>query len=354
MKLELTQLRALAKAAYGKPAVMERLALDMSKLEAHDEAYALACEAAELAPDDADIADTVRNLRGKAVPKWHFSIVRDQIRNDAYEAALRRVVTPSSKVFEVGTGTGLLAMMAARAGAACVYTCECNPLVAAHARKVVEHNGLSDRIHVLEKNSKDVTLEDIGGSPADVFVSEIVSNDLLREDALAVTPDVVPRLIRPGGAIIPYDGSVRVALIEDPEPRPRPMGVINGFDLSPFNPLRHLHYRIFCDTAKRLVLRSAPADLFTFDFSGRRYSPETAKIALTATGGLVSGVVQWMRIGLDAASGYENVPGTIPDSCWDLAVYSFPEPLALPAGSRVMVYGRHDCTNVYLRAEPVK
>ena len=44
----------------------------------------------------------------------------------AYDAALRRAIRPGCRVLEIGTGSGLLAMMAARAGAAQVVTCERN------------------------------------------------------------------------------------------------------------------------------------------------------------------------------------------------------------------------------------
>ncbi len=52
----------------------------------------------------------------KAAPAWHFPMVADRPRNDAYDQALRRAA-PGRRVLDIGSGSGLLAMMAARAGA---------------------------------------------------------------------------------------------------------------------------------------------------------------------------------------------------------------------------------------------
>ena len=57
-------------------------------------------------------------------------MINDDERNAAYERALARAVTPDSVVFEIGTGSGLVAMMAARAGARLVVTCEAVPVLA--------------------------------------------------------------------------------------------------------------------------------------------------------------------------------------------------------------------------------
>lgn len=336
MKLNPDTLRALAKAADGNPRAMAHIAVTLFELKQHDEAVVLAERAWALAPADAEIAAVLQSLRARTVPQWHFRIVRDDWRNQAYETALRRAVKPGATVFEVGTGTGLLAMMAARAGAASVVTCEANPVVASLAETIIARNGFADRIRVLRKHSSEVTLSELGG-PADVLVSEIVINNLVGEGALPVMEDVVPRLLKPDAAIIPAAGDIRVALVEDHSLEGRLMGDVCGFDVTPFNAAFRSPHR--AEDRTTLTLRSAPADLFAIDFGGGPYGMKRASTNLTALGGMVSGVAQWMRLKLDGAEVIENAPGSEPWSVWSVEVYRLAEPKVLEPGTRVAVHG---------------
>jgi type II protein arginine methyltransferase len=74
------------------------------------------------------------------VPRWHFAMMNDEGRNQAFNAAIRNSVTSDSTVLEIGTGAGLLAMMAAKQGAT-VFTCESIPQLASLAEEVIQHNG---------------------------------------------------------------------------------------------------------------------------------------------------------------------------------------------------------------------
>ena len=80
------------------------------------------------------------------VPRWHFPMLGDKLRNRAYSAAIASKVKPGDVVLDIGCGAGLTAMLAARAGAKHVYTCEQQPLIAQAESRVIEENGLADRI----------------------------------------------------------------------------------------------------------------------------------------------------------------------------------------------------------------
>lgn len=61
--------------------------------------------------------------RHSSIPQWHYDMLHDQQRNEAYETAIARAVATKRlgsqgpvHVLDMGTGTGLLSMFAARQG----------------------------------------------------------------------------------------------------------------------------------------------------------------------------------------------------------------------------------------------
>src|SRR3954469_18961356 len=99
-----------------------------------------------------------------AVHRW---MLRDTVRNEAFQRALRAVVKPGDVVLDLGAGTGLLSILAAAAGAKKVYALE-RTKIADVARRMVERNGYKDIIEVREMDLEDTTLPE----KADVLVSE--------------------------------------------------------------------------------------------------------------------------------------------------------------------------------------
>jgi predicted nicotinamide N-methyase len=336
-------LEALLSEVKDKPGAMVALARLLGSGERRTLAVELCLRAVELAPGDEEVRVAAAEILASGVPPWHFDIVRDHGRNTAYEAALRRAITPGCKVLEIGTGTGLLAMMAARAGAAQVITCEADPAIASVARDIIRRNGFADRIRVVGKHSTALEVEGDLGGPVDVLVSEIVSNDLLSEGALPVMEHVREAgLLRPGGRMVPLRGRIRIALASDDDWQTERMSEAAGFDLTPFNQLAAPQRAIYVG-GPRLTLRSEPVDLFAFDFGGGGPFPEArAAVALAAQGGRVNGVAQWIALDLDGEGRYENFPEPGAASSWMTNFHPFERELQAEAGQRFTVHGRHD------------
>jgi hypothetical protein len=334
---------AQIEAAADKPLEMAWLADRIAATADITRARALCAQALALAPDEPEIQTIAADLFSEGVPAWHAAIVRDRARNEAYDAALRRAVEPGCRVLEVGTGSGILAMMAARAGAAEVVSCEMNEVVAERARQIIARNGYADRVRIVGKHSSELRLGvDLSG-PADVFVSEIISGSLLNEAVLPVVEDVVPRLLRPGAAVIPYRGSIRVALGFYAGASAMRIGMVEGFDLSPFDGLLAPHYPLQIeDTA--LTLSSSAAELFGFTFqNGGPFPARRTQIALTAKAP-ANGVVQWIRIRTDDCTYYENTPGNGEASSWSAEFHPFTDGRVADAGETVTVHGSHGTT----------
>ncbi|SMF44165.1 Predicted RNA methylase [Tistlia consotensis] len=211
----------------------------LGRVEAQRGDYAAAlralARASAAAPDDPQIERAVAEVAGLHRMAWHFPMMNDARRNRAFREAIERTVRPGDLVLEIGTGSGLLAMMAARAGAERVVTLELVPQLAALAREVIARNGLADRVEVLPVSSRAATVGEQLPRPADVLISEVLDANLLGEDVLGTVADAQQRLLAPGARVLP----ARARLLGRPVESERmerflSVGEIEGFDLSPF------------------------------------------------------------------------------------------------------------------------
>lgn len=169
--------------------------------------------------------------------------------------------------------------------------------------------------------------------------------------ALPAVEQAVRRLARPGARFLPARGAIRVALAEDREPNFNRMGIVEGFDLSPFNRLAAPHYNMSYEK-ERFVLRGEPADLFYFDFeSGGPFPERHTSAVLTATGGIVNGIAQWMRLDLDEESRYENRPPIYRTAALGPLFHPLVQPVELESGDTLTVYGAHDRVTLNIWAE---
>ena len=132
--------------------------------------------ALEIDPNYAEARHKLRNARGRLVPAWHAPMLADHLRNDAYQAAIEKAVDGSSRVLDIGTGSGLLSMMAARAGAESVLACEVSKVIADVAGEVIAANGYDDKITVVNMKSTQLKVGEELPERANVLVSEILGS----------------------------------------------------------------------------------------------------------------------------------------------------------------------------------
>jgi protein arginine N-methyltransferase 1 len=86
-------------------------------------------------------------------------MLMDHVRMRAYHSAImsNKSQFEGKVVLDVGTGSGVLAIWAAQAGAAKVFAVEYTDM-AKHARALVESNGLSDIVEVIQSSVEDLEL----------------------------------------------------------------------------------------------------------------------------------------------------------------------------------------------------
>lgn len=115
-------------------------------------------------------------------------------------------------VLDIGAGTGILSMFAAKAGAARVYAVECSG-IADQCSQIIADNGFSDVITVLKGKMEEVALEH---EFVDVIISEWMGYMLLYESMLDTVLWARDKYLRPGsGAILPDKAILYICAIED-------------------------------------------------------------------------------------------------------------------------------------------
>lgn len=306
-----------------------------------DLAMDLSDQALARAPGDGEVRQIRAEVFSEDVGHWYVSTLRDAARHAAYDLALRRALAGGGRVLEIGVGTGLFAMMAARAGADEVISCERRPAVARAARAVVARNGLSDKITVVSKTSADLKIGVDMDGPADVLIWDNLTNSLIGAGALEAIEDAMRRLVRPGGQVIPAGCAIRAALAEDRELDGRRLGQVEGFDLSPFNSFARPAYTL--DTASpELTIRSSETTLFDFDFgSGGPFPAARTSGRVIGTGGRANGIVQWLEFTLDEHQVYRPGPGV---EAWAFGLEFHPlvAPFEAPQGAPFTIKASHD------------
>ncbi len=299
-------------------------------------------EALEVDPSFLTARVNLGRLYRKAVPPWHFSMMNDPARNEAYDRAIGRAVRERMLVLDVGTGSGLLAMMAARAGAGHVFACEENPLLAEKAVEIVRRNGLGDRITVIPKNSVDLKVGVDLPRRMDLLVTETFDAGLLGEGALPVIDHARRHLLVEDPSIIPRGATVFAALVESEELRAMTsVGRVCGFDLGAFEEFAALfHGAMRFDRVNHRLL-TGPFEVFSFDLLGVLEREREAYIPVAvAEDGVCHAVLLWFRLRLDDEYGVDTAVGGSAKS-WGQAVQTFSRPVRLTRGDEITLHARH-------------
>lgn len=160
-------------------------------------------------------------------------MLADHNRMAAYHSAIlgNSDVFKDKVVMDVGTGSGILAVWAAQAGARKVYAIEYTDM-ARQAERVVQANGLDHIVTVIQGAVEDIELpyepdnlipEEGGGSPTqvvDIILSEWMGYFLLRESMLDSLIRARDKFIKPKtGLMFPSHTTMYLAPICDEEER---------------------------------------------------------------------------------------------------------------------------------------
>ncbi|MEM8642947.1 MAG: 50S ribosomal protein L11 methyltransferase [Cyanobacteria bacterium P01_G01_bin.54] len=142
----------------------------------------------------------------------HGKMLGDRPRMAAYAQALEAAIAPGMTVLDIGTGTGIHALLAARLGAAHVWAIEPDPIIHL-AQRLAQENGYGDRISFIQNRSTHVDVPE----PVNLIVSDLRGVLPLFQQHLPSLIDARTRLLKPDGILIPERDRLWVTLVHAPD-----------------------------------------------------------------------------------------------------------------------------------------
>ena len=319
-----------------------------------------------LADPDAERRGRLRLWPSINLLAYHFAMIADEGRNSAFDGALRRAIggwkarhpNRPMRVLDIGSGSGLLAMMAARAGADVVHSLEMVPALAAAAKHIVALNGFADRVTIHGVMSTELDPESVGGK-FDLLVCEIVDDQLLGEGVLPTIKDARERLlVRDDPIVIPSGAKVYVVPVEDrveaPAEGPRAGLQLDDMNIfacdSPLSPRAHAGCKLQRKAEGAYRVLHPSVELFDFDFArgdlGSYMRGRTRDVSITMKeGGLLTAMVLHFVLRCDDDDHqhhFASGPANADLVAWDQSVRHLPIEMRLTTGQQLLVHASHD------------
>jgi protein arginine N-methyltransferase 1 len=261
----------------------------------------------------------------------HRQYLSDRPRLEAFMRALQATVRPGDVVLDLGAGTGILGLLACRAGAARVYAVDEGPIIEL-ARSIAAASPFADRVTHVRGLSTWVALPE----RVDVIVTDQIGNFGIEAGAFEYVPDAARRLLEPGGRTVPCEISLWVAPVEHAEARAwvdfwkRP---VMGLDFSAVCPGAEATGYGVVGSADNLL--ATGARVITARLAGYDGTPlEGRALMEIRQRGTVHGLLGWFSAELAEGVVMTNAPG-VPDRINRRQVYFPVEPVPVAAGDRV-------------------
>lgn len=143
------------------------------------------------------------------VLQYHQLMLCDGLRNRMLSEAIKKHVTEETNFLDIGAGTGVWAILAAKLGAKRVVAVEIEecliPIIFRHAQE----NGVANKIEIIHGNSDDVKIR----GKFDLIVSELFGGDAMGDATTKSFISLRNRFLAPNGILIPQKLSMLAAPI---------------------------------------------------------------------------------------------------------------------------------------------
>ncbi|RAM48141.1 MAG: SAM-dependent methyltransferase [Hapalosiphonaceae cyanobacterium JJU2] len=283
----------------------------------------------------------------KKIPRWHFAMLNDVARNDAFETAIKRSIKTNCNVLDIGTGSGLLAMLAVRHGAKFVTSCEMIESIANLAEDIIAYNGFENLIKIIPKKSQDLRIGKDLTKLANILITETIDCGLIGEGILPTIRHARESLITPEALIIPSKAKIKFGLLESEQVHNLNfVKHASKFNVSAFNAFSTIGYFPVRLSTWQYSLLSEPTTALEFDFRIDSLKPRQQKISIQVErSGTLHGIVFWFELDLGNNVFFSN---TIDNkkSHWMQAVQCFEVPIFVQKNNHIELTIRQDDTNI--------
>ncbi|CAI5739177.1 unnamed protein product [Hyaloperonospora brassicae] len=323
------------------------------------------------------------------------SMLRDTDRNTCYERGIQQAIARFQAqhhrapiVLDIGTGTGLLAMLAARHGAAHVYACEMFVPMAAIAEQVTAAN-YPDTITVFKLRSTDLRVQPAEAQDrepsttyhlprrADMLVSELFDSALLGEAVLPTIRHAMQHLLTSTAVIVPERATVFAQVIESES-----IYHFNSFDVplqssdtcagelrqavlarsdsawqcKGGKPALPVHFQALENDATFLT---KPVEVLTFDFTKQTTGTHDFRetIVDVCEAGKVQAVLMWWEVSFsrdDSSVVYSTKAGAMNwQDHWVQVVFPLVENIQTRPSENLILRAHHDDVHIWFDVEAV-
>lgn len=274
----------------------------------------------------------------------HLRMLGDTARKRAFIAAIEETVRPDDVVLDLGTGSGILAIAAARAGARHVYAVEPSNFIGM-AERAARDNGVGDRITFLRGWSTQLDLPE----RATVLTTDILGNESLDMRLWETVDDARRRLLAHGARLIPAAVTTYACLVSAPaaflrQYRPDREHVETWRDAY------GIDFSCFVEAADRGVLSayvepheaaawellSDPVVVYEIDLASPPAAFDVTRTTVAERGGEVNAFLSFFEARLSPSTTLSTAPWSgSRDSHWFCACWAMPCPLRVHADDRV-------------------
>ncbi len=261
----------------------------------------------------------------------HRYLLDDAVRTRAFLRAIARVVKPGDAVVDLGTGTGILAIAARRAGARSVWAIDHDPIVRVAA--AIARDNAVDGIAFVEQHARDFVVPE----PLDVLISECFGPLAIGGSMIQAVIDLRRRAGKPDVRVIPRG----VTLVLAPVESVAAWAHVSAWSRSRYGLGWKAAHRLATSnvyntliTPRMLVAPGAPLQAIDLERGAWPAKISGTAIFTARRAARIHGFAGWFVADLGAGVELSTAPGK-PETIWRQLLFPLPAPQRVARGGAI-------------------